>query len=200
MYADDGIYDRTQMYMERKVRTTEAKYWTTEECATEWRTTSRNVAEWCRKNLIPRERVGGQWRIPRDAQPPVFEGKGLPPIKSSWWDVLPNRAECVLGVRAYIHQVEAATGMGALDNRLSYGPAEGMIIDSIAAHDVEVASAMEGYTESKEAERNMATSNGRLTIRRADDDWNWHVQGIDRTEVQAKANQLIEAFRPYSTL
>ena len=132
--------------------------------------------------------------------PPVFEGKGLPPIKSSWWDVLPNRAECVLGVSAYIHHVEAATGMGALDNRLSYGPAEEMIIDSIAAHDVEVASAMEGYTESKEAERNMATSNVRLMIRRADDGLNWQVQGMDRKEVQAKANELIEVLKSYTTL
>ena len=60
--------------------------------------------------------------------------------------------------------------------------------------------AMEGYTESQEAERDMATSNVRLTIRRADDGLNWQVQGMDRKEVQAKANQLIETLRPYSTL
>ena len=47
-------------------------------------------------------------------------------LAKEWFETLPNREASVSSVRIYIHQVEAATGMGAWEHRLSYGPAEEM--------------------------------------------------------------------------
>jgi len=130
-----------------------------------------------------------------------FERKGLPPIKRTWWDGLPNRGECVKAVRSYIAQVEATTGMAALDRRLSYGPAEEMIIDSIAANDVEVESAIKRYTDLTEEVRNKARDEeGRTRITRVGNSWGHIVVGMDSKEVKAKASELIEALKPYCIL
>ena len=122
-------------------------------------------------------------------------------VAREWWEVLPNRAESVLAVRAYIHQKEVATGLAALDRRLHYGPAEQMVIDSISAHDVGVASAVKGYAEVTEEVSTKATGkDGWIKSIPTGYGWVRTLDGMVSKEVRAKANELIEALKPYNTL
>lgn len=140
------------------------------------------------------------YEIKRRLPFPASSQKSPLEVTREWWEALPN-AESVLAVRAYIHQVEVATGLAELDSGFHYGPAEEMVLDSISARDGEVETAIKGYTELTEAVRKKATSeDGWTTTIRVGKGWVRTVEGMVSKEVRAKAHELIEALKPYSTL
>ena len=76
-----------------------------------------------------------------------------------------------------------------------------MVIDSISAHDVEVASALKVYAKVTEEVSTKATGkDGWIKTMPIGDGWVRTVEGMVSKEVRAKAHELIEALRPYSTL